>query len=110
MNGHSKIRNKGIANIFSQMGLVEAWGSGIKRILNAAEEYGLSKPRFQEFDNMFRVELFRNSFPMTNEKENIGEASEKHRRNIGSSVENRPQRYTAKDYKIAFRRSSIISG
>ena len=55
MNGHSKIRNKGIANIFSQMGLVEAWGSGIKRILNAAEEYGLSKPRFQEFDNMFRV-------------------------------------------------------
>ena len=51
-------------------------GSGIKRILNAAEEYGLSKPRFQEFDNMFRVELFRSSFPMTNGKENIGEASE----------------------------------
>ena len=49
MNGHSKIRNKGIANIFSQMGLVEAWGSGIKRILNAAEEYGLPKPRFQLF-------------------------------------------------------------
>ena len=59
INAHSKIRNKGIANIFSQMGLVEAWGSGIKRILNAAEEYGLPKPRFQEFDNMFRVELFR---------------------------------------------------
>ena len=76
MNGHSKIRNKGIANIFSQMGLVEAWGSGIKRILNAAEEYGLPRPRFQEFDNMFRVEVFRNSFPMTNEKESIGEASE----------------------------------
>ena len=80
MNGHSKIRNKGIANIFSQMGLIEAWGSGIKRILNAAEEYGLPKPKFQEFDNMFRVELFRNSFPMINEKENIGEASEKHRK------------------------------
>ena len=47
------------ANIFSQMGLVEAWGSGIKRIFNAADEYGLPKPRFQEFDNMFRVELFR---------------------------------------------------
>ena len=77
----------GIANIFSQMGLVEAWGSGIKRILNAAEAYGLSKPRFQEFDNMFRVELFRNSFPMTNEKENIGETSEKHRRSIGETSE-----------------------
>ena len=87
MNGHSKIRNKGIANIFSQMGLVEAWGSGIKRILNAAEEYGLPKPKFQEFDNMFRVELFRNSFPMTNEKENIRETSEKHRRSIGEASE-----------------------
>ena len=80
MNGHSKIRNKGIANIFSQMGLGDAWGRGIKRSLNSAEEYGLSKPRFQEFDNMFRVELFRSSFPMTNGKENIGETSEKHRR------------------------------
>ena len=110
MNGHSKIRNKAIANIFSQMGLVEAWGSGVKRILNAAKEYGLPEPKFQEFDNMFRVELFRNSLPMTSENKHIGETSEKHRRNIGSSVENRPQRYTAKDYKIAFRRSSIISG
>ena len=70
----------GIANIFGQMGLVEAWGSGIKRIPNAAEEYGLPKPRFQEFDNMFRVELLRNSFPLKNEKERIGETSEKHRR------------------------------
>ena len=59
MNGHSKIRNKGIANIFGQMGLVEAWGSGIKRIFNSAKEYGLTEPKVQEFDNMFRVELFR---------------------------------------------------
>lgn len=74
MSGHSKIRNKGIANIFSQMGLVEAWGSGINRIFNAAKEYGLPKPEFMEFDNMFRVELFRNSLPMV---QSIGEASEK---------------------------------
>ena len=78
MNGQSKIRNKGIANIFSQMGLVEAWESGIKRILNAAEEY-----RIQKFDNMFRVELLRNSFPMMEENRDIGETSEKRRRNIG---------------------------
>ncbi len=74
MSGHSKIRNKGIANIFSQMGLVEAWGSGINRIFNAAKEYGLPKPEFMELDNMFRVELFRNSLPMV---QSIGEASEK---------------------------------
>ena len=87
MNGHSKIRNKAIANIFSQMGLVEAWGSGIKRILNAAKEYGLLEPKFQEFNNIFRVELFRDSLPMTLENKNIGEASEKHRRSIGETSE-----------------------
>ena len=85
MNGHSKIRNRGIANIFGQMGLVEAWGSGIKRIINAAEKYGLPEPKFQEFDNMFRVELFRNSLPMDLKNRNIGEISEKHRRNIGET-------------------------
>ena len=82
MNGHSKIRNKGIANIFSQMGLVEAWGSGIKRIVNAAEEYRLPKPKFQEFDNMFRVELFRNN-SMTELEKEAGESSEKSRRRVG---------------------------
>ena len=61
MRGHSRIRNKGIANVFSQMGLVESWGSGIRRILNAAKDYELAEPVFKEFDNMFRVELFRNS-------------------------------------------------
>ena len=89
MNGHSKIRNKAIANIFNQMGLVEAWGSGIKRIFNCAKEYELPEPRFQEFDNMFRVELFRNSLPMVSENNGIGETSEKHRRNIGETSEKR---------------------
>lgn len=82
MNGHSKIRNKAIANIFSQMGLVEAWGSGIKRIFNAAKEYDLPEPKFQEFDNMFRVELFRNNSMTESEKEAV-ESSEKVRRRVG---------------------------
>ena len=78
MSGHSRIRNKGIANVFSQMGLVESWGSGIRRILDAAKDYDLAEPVFQEFDNMFRVELFRSVSPMYNRR-NIGETSEKHR-------------------------------
>ena len=76
----------GIADIFSQMGLVEAWGSGIKRILNAAEEYGLPKPRFQEFDNMFRVELFRNNL-MTESEKKFGVNSEKSRSKAGDKTE-----------------------
>ena len=54
---------------------------------NAAKEYGLLEPKFQEFNNIFRVELFRDSLPMTLENKNIGEASEKHRRNIGEASE-----------------------
>ena len=41
MGGHSKLRNRAIANVFSQIGLIEAWGTGLQRIRNAAKEYGL---------------------------------------------------------------------
>ncbi len=61
MNGHSKLRNRTIANIFNQMGLVEAWGTGIKRIMQAADHYRLPAPEIQAFDDMFRVNLYRNS-------------------------------------------------
>ena len=87
MNGHSKIRNKGIANIFSQMGLIEAWGSGIKRILYAAEKYGLPKPRIQEFDNMFRVELFRKNSLTKRERIDFIDELELGRRRDGESSE-----------------------
>lgn len=87
MNGHSKIRNKGIANIFSQMGLIEAWGSGIKRILNAAEKYGLPKPRIQEFDNMFRVELFKKNSLTKRERIDFIDELELGRRRDGEETE-----------------------
>ena len=38
MNGHSKIRNKGIANIFSQMGLVETSEKQRKADLNDIQQ------------------------------------------------------------------------
>ncbi len=44
MHGHSKLRNRAIANVFSQMGLVESWGTGIKKIIDSAKEYGISFP------------------------------------------------------------------
>lgn len=86
MNGHSKIRNRTIANVFRKMGFVESWGTGVKRILGAAQSYGLPTPSFQVFDDMFRVNLFRNVFPMERQ-ECIGETSEKHRRSIGETPE-----------------------
>ena len=63
MKGHSRLRNRAIANMFNQMGLVEAWGTGIRRIQDAAKEYGLPKPEFIEMSDMFRVNLYRSPLP-----------------------------------------------
>ena len=87
MSGHSKLRNKGIAHIFNQMGFIEAWGTGIRRIKQAAEQYELPTPEIQVFDDMFRVNLYRRPFSEIADDSGIGEASEKHRRNIGEASE-----------------------
>ena len=96
MSGHSKLRNRAIANVFNQMGLVEAWGTGIRRIKEAAKSYGLPSPEILAFDNMFRVNLYRNQIAEAQEdygkafnkdERSIGEASEKHRRSIGETSE-----------------------
>ncbi len=86
MEGHSKIRNRAIANIFNKMGLVEAWGTGVRRIMAAAKKYGLPTPEIQAFDNMFRVNLFRKNLPTT-ETNIVREASQKVRRKSEKSSE-----------------------
>ncbi len=86
MHGHSKLRNRVIANVFSQIGFIEAWGTGLRRICDAAEEYGLSEPEFIEMPESFRVNLYRRPLPM----QGIGITSEEHRSNIGqTSVKHR---------------------
>ncbi len=59
MSGRSKIRNKAIAEIFSRMEIIEEWGTGIRRIMNRAKEYGLQEPEFLEIGDTFRVNLYR---------------------------------------------------
>ena len=104
MSGHSKLRNRAIANVFNQMGLVEAWGTGIRRIREAAKSYGLPSPEILAFDNMFRVNLYRNQMTegqndydqaFHKQQRNIGEASEKHRRNIGEASEKYAEQFRA---------------
>lgn len=59
LNGRSKIRNRGIATIFSRMEIIEEWGTGIRRIMKRAEEYGLPEPEFMEIGDTFRVNLYK---------------------------------------------------
>ena len=59
--GISKVRNRGIAEIFAYLNLIEAWGSGIPKILAEAKEYGLPEPELLDRDSYFRINLFRNT-------------------------------------------------
>lgn len=80
LQGHSKLRNRAIANVFSQIGLIEAWGTGLQRIQTSAREYGLPEPEFIEMPDTFRVNLFRK--PLQTEKrqsndDNFGDVGKK---------------------------------
>lgn len=57
--GQSKLRNRGIAAAFSYMKVIEAWGSGIPRVIREAKEYGLPEPEFIEMGYDFRINLYR---------------------------------------------------
>lgn len=63
MSVRSKIRNKVIAEGFRRMEIIEEWGSGIRRIIKRAEEYGLLKPEFLEIGDTFQI----NSYKKTRE-------------------------------------------
>ena len=57
--GFSKIRNRSLANAFAYMNLVEAWGSGIPKLMQAMKEYGLREPEFIDMEVAFRLNLYR---------------------------------------------------
>ena len=70
LNGTSKQRNKVLAEVFSEMKLVEGWGSGFSLIINGAMECGLKNPEFIESPNTFRINFFRSDVFGTEAKHN----------------------------------------
>jgi ATP-dependent DNA helicase RecG len=53
--GVSKIRNRVIARIFRELGLMEEWGSGYKRVLNACKAGGYPEPEWEELGAAVRA-------------------------------------------------------
>ena len=74
LSGRSRQRNRAIAEVFNQMGLIEAWGNGLKSICNVAKEYDLPEPEFIEMPETFRVNLYRN--PLDTDKKQRGSATD----------------------------------
>ena len=55
--GVSKLRNRVIARVFHELGLMENWGSGVQRMMSACDEAGCPHPVFEELGGRFRVTL-----------------------------------------------------
>jgi ATP-dependent DNA helicase RecG len=52
---HSYLHNKKIANVFYKRGLIEAWGSGINKMIELCKKDDLPEPEFQERFGTFGV-------------------------------------------------------
>lgn len=62
-DGVSRLRNRVIARVFRELGYIEQWGSGIRRMSAACREAGLEEPQLLEIGTRFRVVLRRSSAP-----------------------------------------------
>ena len=58
-NYTSQTRNKLIAKAFKEVGLIERYGSGIRRIVNICKDHGIIEPVFEEKPNGFMVTIFK---------------------------------------------------
>ncbi|CAA6808035.1 MAG: ATP-dependent DNA helicase [uncultured Sulfurovum sp.] len=73
-SGRSDARNRVIANVFKELGLIEQWGSGIARIKKSCLDTGLKEPKIVEQNDFVDVEFYRPIEEKTVEKvsESIG--------------------------------------
>jgi predicted HTH transcriptional regulator len=55
--GVSRVRNRVIARVFKELGYVEQWGTGVRRMVAACVDAGLPEPEFAELGLRLRVTL-----------------------------------------------------
>ena len=88
--GKSTCRNEAVAEAFHYMHIVEAWGTGLPRIINKCKLYGLRTPLFEEFGDGFKVTIFRK---VSNESEKVSNEPEK--------VSNEPEKVSNESEKVS---------
>ena len=66
-NYTSRTRNRAIARAFKEAGIIEQYGSGIKRIQEDFKSHGIVKPKFEEFVHGFRVIIYKEKLIDSNE-------------------------------------------
>lgn len=58
LEGRSRLRNRVVARVFRELGLIEDWGNGVRRMLEGCRGAGLPDPVFEEVGLAFRVTIF----------------------------------------------------
>jgi len=56
--GTSRIRNHVIARVFRELGLIEQWGTGVRRIFQEAKELRLPEPKIEEVGMRLRLTIY----------------------------------------------------
>lgn len=64
MSGISRMRNRVLGKVFRQMRLIERLGSGLQRMIRVCKEQGIQQPKFEEWNNQFRVILYGSTTPL----------------------------------------------
>jgi predicted HTH transcriptional regulator len=59
LSGYSSIRNRLLADTFLRMGIVEKWGTGIKRVFKECDAYGIERPEYTVESSGIRIVLYR---------------------------------------------------
>jgi len=58
LEGSHVLRNERIANWLYDIGYIEKWGTGIRRMKDLMREHGLETPEFEESERFFKVTFF----------------------------------------------------
>lgn len=59
LSGRSEIRNKVIARFFKEIGFIEQWGTGMRKMMSLCNDAGLDPPEFRESGLFFKVTFFK---------------------------------------------------
>jgi len=104
----SSPRNKLIASVFKEAGMIEKYGSGIKRVIEQCLKYGLPEPKFENLKDFFKVTIFDN---INQKTENITQEIEKQTQNFNqetaSEIENFDQKTEDFNQKTASETENI---
>lgn len=62
LDGVSKLRNPVLAKVFQKIGLMEEWGSGLRRIRNSCADARVNPPKFVDSNIEFKTQFFRGEY------------------------------------------------